>query len=72
MVSNAELLYYVFENRGVIVDDVMNWCKVDKEWANEQLEKLFEDGLVKKNKKSRGIVYTISDKGFKELQYYVI
>ncbi|MDY6965215.1 MAG: MarR family winged helix-turn-helix transcriptional regulator [Halobacteriota archaeon] len=72
-VSKGELLYYIFESEeGVTVDDAANWYGVDKDDMKAKLEKFCEEGLVDKKEKWRGMIYTITDKGFKELQYYVI
>lgn len=71
-VSKGELLYYIFEARGVTVDEAANWYGVDKEYAREKLEKFYEEGLVEKAQKLRGMVYTITEKGLDLLGYYVI
>ena len=72
-VSKGELLYYTFESKeGVIVDDVMNWYGVERDYVESKLEEFYEEGLFDKKEKRRGIVYNITDKGLKELGHYVI
>ncbi|MDY6958213.1 MAG: hypothetical protein SVK08_03555 [Halobacteriota archaeon] len=72
MISEGELLYYLFEAKGVTIESVSEWYGTDKENAEMMLEKFFEEGFAKKEEKRRGFLYTITDKGLKELGYYVI
>ncbi|MDY6865029.1 MAG: hypothetical protein SVY15_03535 [Halobacteriota archaeon] len=72
MISDGELLYYLFEAKGVTVESASEWYGTDKQDAEMMLEKFYEEGFAKKEEKRKGVLYTITERGLKELGYYVI